>query len=162
MIILRPKQVTPANFARFGSVVTAPQTAPTSQAADYKFWSDLAHYRIDGETEIGICTVYHMPVSIITEVERHEHTPEILIPINAPFALPLLRDGDSVEQAELFRVGIGEAVVIDAGIWHGPCLPIGCADSSYFVIFARRTPHADVRKKEISPIEIMQKGQDRG
>jgi hypothetical protein len=49
---VRARRITPQNFARFGRVVTTPRGEPTAQARQYKFWSDRAHYRIEGETEV--------------------------------------------------------------------------------------------------------------
>ena len=148
-MVVQAKKVTPGNFALFGAVVTSPVGKPTSEAADYKFWSDIAHYLIDGETEIGMCTVYRQPKAEIGGMERHLRTPEILIPIDGPFVLPLLRDGRPEEEAEAFRVDVGEAVVISKAVWHGACLPADRAQVSYFVIFRRNTPHADVAKKDV-------------
>jgi ureidoglycolate hydrolase len=157
MIKINSIPITQENFKKFGSVVKSPTTKPTSQAADYKFWSDLAHYLINGETEIGLCTVYQQPTNEISGMERHIRTPEILIPIDAPFVVPLLRDGYPTDQTTAFQVNVGEAVVIDEGVWHGACLPVGKKESSYFVIFRRNTPQEDVEKKTILPIQIVQK-----
>lgn len=155
MSILKWKKITPENFRKFGQVVTAPTTKPSSESAEYRFWSDLANYQILGETEIGICTVYRQPIAQISGLERHLRTPEILLPIDAPFVLPLLGPGDTVEQMEAFLVQVGETVVINEGIWHGACLPFGMNDSSYFVIFRRRTPLEDVEKKMIPEVTIL-------
>jgi ureidoglycolate lyase len=145
-------RITPENFIEFGKVVTAPRGKPTAEAESFRFWSDIADYSIRGETEIGICTVYRLPSSGISVVERHLQTPEILIPIDAPFILPLVGDDGTVSA---FRVGIGEAVVIDKAIWHGPCLPVAEKESSYFVVFKKGTPHTDVEKK-IIPETVIQ------
>ncbi len=152
---IRPKHITPKNFALFGRVVLAPKGKPTSQAADYSFWSDIADFAVDGETEIGICIVYRQRKQEIAGMERHMGTPEILIPIDAPFVLPLLMDGAPETDVRSFRVDIGEAVVIDRGVWHGACLPVGKKASSYFVIFRKGTPHEDVQKKPVKPFEIV-------
>ena len=157
MIKIKSIPITQENFKKFGQVVTSPTTKPTSQSTEYKFWSDLAHYLINGETEIGLCTVYQQPTAEISGMERHTQTPEILIPIDAPFVVPLLRDNDPANQTAAFQVNIGEAVVIDEGVWHGACLPVGKKESSYFVIFRRNTPQEDVEKKTILPIQIVQK-----
>jgi len=148
------KKITEENFKDFGKVVNSPKAEPTSFAADYKFWSDIANYKIEGSTEIGICTVYKMAKNEITGMERHLKTPEILIPIDAPFVLPLLKEGSGEEDAEAFKVDVGEAVVINEAVWHGACLPVGKEESSYFVIFRKGTPLEDVEKKEIKKIEI--------
>ena len=151
---IKPKIVDQKNFQKFGKLVRAQTTEPTSQAADYKFWSNIASYSIPGETEIGICTVYKQSRNELSGMERHLNTPEILIPIDAPFVLPLLCEDDTEEAIEAFTVDIGEAVVIRDGIWHGACLPVGKEQASYFVIFRKGTPFEDVQKKEISKTEI--------
>src|SRR5512140_3024433 len=151
---LKPAHITGKNFASFGKVVAGPKGKPTSQGSDYKFWSDIADYAIDGETEIGICTVYRQKDSTITGMERHLRTPEILVPIDAPFILPLLLEGEPETSARAFRVNCGEAVVINAAVWHGACLPVGRKVSSYFVIFRKMTPHEDVEKKPVEPFRI--------
>lgn len=141
-------------FAGYGEVIKSPEGNPTSQDLTYKFWSNLGNYFIDGQTEIGICTVYKQKANIISGVERHLKTPEILIPIDSPFVLPLLKEGDGEKNMVAFRVEVGEAVVIYEGVWHGACLPINTEAASYFVIFRLNTPHEDVIKKDISPIMI--------
>lgn len=149
------KSITHENFRPYGLLVESPTGTPTSQAEDYRFWSDIARYQIEGETEIGICTVYHRPESLITGVERHIRTPEILIPIDAPFVIPLLLPGKDAADLEAFQVSLGAAVVIRDGIWHGACLPVGADESSYFVIFRRHTPSEDVETRQIEPLEII-------
>jgi ureidoglycolate lyase len=134
------------NFRKYGKVVNVPEGSPTSQDSSYKFWSDIANYKIEGETEIGICTVFKQE-KISDKVERHLNTPEILIPIDAPFILPVLEDGKEKSDMEFFEVGIGEAVVINEAVWHGACLPVNKNESSYFVIFRRNTPGEDVEKR---------------
>ena len=148
------KKVTAENFASFGRLVSLPVAEPTASGKTFKFWSDIAHYNIDGETEIGLCTVYAQPEISIDQLERHIHTPEILIPVDAPFMLPLMLDDKSLAEAECFQVDPGEAVVIDDAVWHGPCIPVGVKECSYFVIFRRGTPHTDVEFKKVHPISI--------
>lgn len=149
---IKVQSITPENFAKFGKVVTTPKENPTAQAKEFKFWSDIADYHIDGETEIGLCTVYKQPQIEIVGVERHLKTPEILIPIDAPFILPVLLDGEPDANVQAFQTEIGEAAVINPGVWHGACIPVGKDESSYFVIFRKKTPQEDVVKK---PIEIV-------
>jgi ureidoglycolate hydrolase len=153
-MISKAKKVDKENFGKFGSVVKLSSKAPTSSDATYKFWSNLADYKINGRTEIGLCTVYKQAINEISCVERHLSTPEILIPVDAPFILPLLLEGEPESNLESFIVKIGEAVVINDGVWHGACLPVGKNESSYFVIFKLDTPSSDVEKKNIQPVQI--------
>lgn len=151
---IKSVKISNENFSNFGKVVILPKDKPTSEADDYKFWSDIADFQISGETEIGLCTVYKQPKSEISGMERHLNTPEILIPIDAPFLLPLLHEGKSEDNTKVFKVNIGEAVVIDKAVWHGACLPVDKNEATYFVIFRKNTPFEDVEKKQITPIEI--------
>ncbi len=151
---VRARSLTKQKFAPFGRVVVAPTGVPTSQSPAYRFWSDIAEYDIVGEAEIGICTVYRLPGQRIASLERHLRTPEILIPIDGPFILPLLLDEAPEKDIQAFRVEIGEAVVIDRAVWHGACLPVGKKESSYFVMFRKNTPHEDVEKRITKPIAV--------
>ncbi len=151
---LKAKKISTENFDNYGKVVEGTSGEPTSQAADYKFWSNIMNYKIDGETEVGICTVYKKASYKISGMERHIKTPEILIPIDAPFILPLLKDKNHPETAEAFKVEIGQAIKIDEKIWHGACIPFEKNESSYFVIFKKETPFNDVEKTELPEIEI--------
>lgn len=152
---IESKRISRENFKKFGKVVSYPSGKPTSEAADYKFWAGIADYNIDGETEIGICTVYRQKESTITGMERHLRTPEILIPIDGAFIIPLLIDGEEQYKSEAFKVELGEAVAINDGVWHGACIPADKDESSYFVIFRKGTSHTDVEKKNIESMEII-------
>jgi ureidoglycolate hydrolase len=151
---MKAVKATHESFGRFGAVVAIPSTSPTSQGPDYSFWSDIAHFSIPGETEIGICTVYAQPAASVTTMERHLRTPEILVPIDAPVVLPLATGAIAPEGPAVFRVEPGEAVVVADGIWHGACIPVGKTSASYFVIFRRGTPLDDVQNAPVVPFSI--------
>lgn len=69
-------------------------------------------------------------------------------------SLPVLLDGEDESKTEAFKVNIGEVVITNSAVWHGACLPVGKEESSYFVIFKKKTPFEDVEKKDIKPVEI--------
>jgi ureidoglycolate hydrolase len=147
-------KATPLSFKKYGKVVNAPSGIPTSEAKDYKFWTNIADYLIEGKTEIGICTVFKQVENILNGMERHLNTPEILIPIDAPFILPVLMDGDPDSSVKAFKIEIGESIIINKEVWHGACHPVNARQSSYFVIFKKGTSRDDVQKKSIFPIKI--------
>src|SRR5690606_41731797 len=120
----------------------------------FKFWSDLTHYLIEGETEIGLCTVYRQDEPRVAWMERHERTPELLIPIDAPFVLPVMTADAPDSGVEAFRVEVGEAVVVGQNVWHSACHPVGRDAATYFVIFRRGTPHEDVVKKDVAGVVV--------
>ncbi|HEX2983323.1 MAG TPA: ureidoglycolate lyase [Ignavibacteriales bacterium] len=155
-MVVKSKKIDNNNIKKFGHAVVSQTGEPSMQGETFKFWSDIADYQINGETEIGICTVYKQHVNEITGIERHMETPEILVPIDAPFILPLLKEGDNENALEAFKVDVGEAVVIDKAVWHGACFPVGKEKSSYFVIFKKGTPFNDMHKKDTNKIEIQE------
>ena len=87
----------------------------------------------------------------MTWMERHDRTPEFLIPADGPFLLPVMDDAGAVA---VFRVEPGEAVVIGQGVWHSACLPVGAEAATYFVVFRRGTPQEDVTKQDIDPVAL--------
>lgn len=157
MAKLISKRITQKNIAKFGKVVLAPTGSPTSEGSNYKFWSNIADYGIRGDTEVGICTVSRQSDNSVSSVEQHKMTPEILIPIDSPFILPLLSEGRPDNEMEAFEVYPGEVVIIYEGVWHAACLPVAAEESSYFVIFRKSTPHTDVTKKSITAMTIENK-----
>ncbi len=148
---IRCQRISPDDFTPFGSTAKPPSGPALAADETFKYWSDVASYRIDGETEIGYCTVYSQQEDVVTWMERHDRTPEILIPIDRPFVLPVMSDGGDVHA---FRAEPGEAVVINRGVWHSACKPVDGREASYFVIFRRGTPQEDVIKKDIESVTI--------
>lgn len=146
-------RITPENFRPYGTVASLPQGAPLAADNTFKFWSDVADFEIDGETEIGFCTVFRN--DRVDWMERHDRTPEVIIPIDGPVVLPVMTQDEHVAA---FRVDVGEAAVIGRGVWHSACKPVDGDESTYFVIFRRGTPAEDVQKTEIEPIVIERHG----
>ena len=151
---LKAVEATPDSFKSYGRVFKIPHSQPLAETQQFRYWSNIAEYTIQGATEIGWCTVFRHAEGAVTGVERHLRTPEILIPVDAPFILPVMKEGDSEENLRAFRVNVGEAIVIGDGVWHAPCIPVGKKKSSYFVIFRKGTPQEDVTKKEIREVLI--------
>ena len=149
MIQIQP--LTEEAFAPFGKAVIQPSDGATAADETFSFWSDVANYGIDGDTEVGYCTVYRGPEDVVDWMERHDRTPEMLLPIGGPFVLPVMTN-DGVVQA--FRVDIGQAVIIGAGVWHSACKPVDADEATYFVVFRRGTPREDVTKQNIDPVTI--------
>ncbi len=150
---VKSQRMTSENFARYGRVACLSDAAPTAEDATFRYWSDAAHYGIDGETEIGFCTVYRQDEPAVTWMERHDRTPELLIPIDGPFLLPVMGEDERAE-VEVFEVQPGEAVVIGQGVWHSACRPADGDAATYFVIFRRGTPREDVIKKDIASTAV--------
>ena len=153
MTSVQLQRATTDSFSPYGTVVRLPEAAPTAATSQFSFWSEIAHYHIVGETEIGLCKVHQQPSNRVTWVERHVRTPEILVPFDSAIMLPVA-GGVSAETVEAFRIEVGEAVVINTGVWHSACHPTGAGSATYFVIFRRGTPRDDVAKVETLDVAI--------
>ncbi len=138
-------------FRRYGSVAVCPAGPPLAEDATFKYWSDAGNYRIEGETEIGFCTVYSQDRDIVDWMEQHARSPEIIIPIDSAVVLPVMSDDG---QVDAFLIEPGEAVVIGEDVRHSACKPFGSDEAAYFVIFRRGTPQEDVTKMDIEPVSI--------
>lgn len=148
---IQPMPLAPEPFAPFGRVAVRPESEPTAADRTFAFWSDVTRLDIDGAAEIGYCTVRRQERDVVDWVERHDRTPELLVPIDAPFVLPVMGDDGRVRA---FRVDLGQAVVIGRGVWHSACKPVGAREATYFVVFRRGTPREDVVKKDVEPVVV--------
>lgn len=151
-MLISPKPVTPDSFGPYGEIAERPSGPPTAEGDAFSYWSDVVHYRIDGSTEIGYCSAFPQPDSPVPWVERHARTPELIIPIDGPLALPVM--GDEATELKAFYVEPGDAVIIDNNVWHGACHPAVQNDVTYFVIFRRGTPQNDVSKQELQDVSL--------
>jgi ureidoglycolate hydrolase len=148
---IKQQRIDVEGFRPYGSVARRPAGPPLAEDDTFRYWSDAAHYGIEGETEIGFCTVYRQERDEVNWMERHMRTPEVLIAADRPFLLPVMSEDGRVDA---FLVETGEAAVIGQGVWHSACKPIDAEEATYFVIFRRGTPQEDVTKMDIEPVVI--------
>jgi ureidoglycolate hydrolase len=137
------------SFAPYGRVFERPNSDPLAETAAFSYWSDISKYVIEGETEIGWCIVRRTESA--DWFERHHRTPEVLIPVDSAVALPVMGEDQSVE---VFRVDVGQAVILNQSAWHSACIPLESAEAGYFVIFRRGTPSEDVEKTSVAAFSI--------
>ncbi len=158
---VKVKKLTASSFAKFGKIADAKIKPPLVDAENLKFWTTIATYTVDGETEIALCQV-KKSVDSVGMLERHVKTPEILVPIEGDFILPVAPAGnlqDSAEtpeasDVEAFLVHSDQAVVMEKGVWHTAPIPIG-KETSFFVIFRKETTKQDVVFKKLKNNETV-------
>lgn len=149
---IEAQQLTAEAFQPYGRVFKPPTDRPLAESDAFSFWSDVVHFEINGEAEVGWCVVraHDAPIDWF---EKHDRTPELLIPVDAPMILPVM---DADANVAAFRVDVGQAVIINRNVWHSACIPAGgAASASYFVIFRRGTPAEDVMKTEVQDFRIV-------
>ncbi len=146
-------RITPENFARYGRVARLPGEPPLAGDAAFSYWSEAAFFHVEGETDVGYCTVYAQPAPAVAWVEKHDRSPEVVIPIDGAVLLPVVGSGEG-DAVEVFEVRPGEAAIVGAGVWHSACHPAGGQAATYFVLFRRGTPREDVVKKDIAAVAL--------
>jgi ureidoglycolate hydrolase len=154
-LTVKAKKLTTSSFSKFGKVADTYTVLPLVETENLKFWTTIATYTVDGETEIALCHV-KKSVDFVGLLERHVKTPEILVPIKGDFILPVapagnLEDLTEIPEAsgvEAFLVRSNQAVVMEKGVWHTAPIPIG-KETSFFVIFKKETTKQDAVFKKL-------------
>jgi ureidoglycolate hydrolase len=154
-LTVKAKKLTANSFSKFGKVADAHTVPPLVETENLKFWTTIATYTVDGETEIALCHV-KKSVDFVGLLERHVKTPEILVPIKGDFILPVAPAGNlensteitEASSVEAFLVRSDQAVVMEKGVWHTAPIPIG-KETSFFVIFKKETTKQDAVFKKL-------------
>ena len=155
-VIVKVKDLTVEAFSKFGRVIEAPNFQPLVENENVKYWGTVATFKVEGETEIGICIV-KKGSNILEFMERHVQTSEVIIPIEGDFILPVaasksLEDAGEhpkAEDIEAFYIKDEQAIVLNKGVWHYAPLPI-MEEASFFVIFKKETAKHDLDLKKIN------------
>jgi ureidoglycolate hydrolase len=149
LLTVKAKRLTASSFSKFGKMADAHTVLPLIETENLKFWTTIATYTVDGETEIALCYV-KKSVDFVELLERHVKTPEILVPIKGDFIFPVAPAGYLLDQTEIpeasgveaFLVRSNQAVVMEKGVWHTAPIPIG-KETAFFVIFKKETTKQD-------------------
>jgi len=149
---VKAEELTSENFAEFGTVVNTPKTESSFKSG---YVPKIATFYIDGEAEIGICTI-HKNADPITWMERHLRTMEIFISIEGDFLLAMNRPAEpsdpkgvpQTEDVRIFHVREGQTVVMKPGSWHGVLsLDERCI---FLIIFKKNTAKDDLMVKNFA------------
>lgn len=154
-LMVKAKKLTANSFFKFGKVADAHTVPPLVETENLKFWTTIATYTVDGETEIALCHV-KKSVDSVGLLERHVKTPEILVPIKGDFILPVAPAGNlqdptltpEASDVEAFLVRSDQAVVMEKGVWHTAPVPVH-KETSFFVIFKKETTKQDAVFKKL-------------
>ncbi|MCF8001159.1 MAG: ureidoglycolate lyase [Halanaerobiales bacterium] len=136
---IKVKEVTKDNFANYGQVIKEPSEKDwTSPSVDY--WSNLGTIdfnQTEVEVNLGIAKSRSLE---FTELERHNQSPEMLIPVGGEIIVPVAT-GEDASKKEAFLISKGEALIFKKGIWHSTPFPVE-NKCKFLVLYKRDTiPH---------------------
>ncbi|MBM4408939.1 MAG: hypothetical protein FJ038_10170 [Chloroflexi bacterium] len=141
MLAIRVQDIDAGGAAPYGVEVLAPASAG-ARADLVEEWSNYARERYSSEVVARELTIPGKP-ALLNFVEVHPNSPQLTVSFREPWILSLLpgwTDVASFDPATVrsFVVAPGTAVLIPAGLWHGPLTPLETTDA--LVVF-----RADVR-----------------
>ena len=87
------KRVTQENFAKYGQVVSQPNTDAPIGDESFSFWPGLATFDFHGALDVGICVSKRRPRKF-DSIEAHVGTEEILALIDATVLVPVAMASD--------------------------------------------------------------------
>jgi ureidoglycolate lyase len=141
--------LTAAAFAPFGTLLCEPQMPPTVERGDITYWhatSDLAGLASSGVT--GHLIAHHRDF-VLTQIERHNHTPEAFIPLQNSSVLVVAPPGDfEISQMRAFVLEPGCGVLLSKGTWHWAPFPISLT-AQFLLVLRRETVEHDIEILDI-------------
>ena len=63
-LTVKAKKLTASSFSKFGKVADVHTVPPLVETEHLKFWTTIATYTVDGETEIALCHVKKVLISL--------------------------------------------------------------------------------------------------
>ena len=149
MKTIKAMRLTEDNFAEYGSAVYVDgEREPDAQSDIQTYFGQLAVMPCSGAMQVGICVAKNRAF-VVDELEQHINTPELLAALKGEFIVPVTSslniDGrvlPDIENIKAVRVGQGQGVVFDSGMWHWT--PYAVTDTcDVLVIFKKDTPKDD-------------------
>jgi len=158
-MFIKAQEASLGSFKTYGQLVLLPEGPAPLGTETVRFWPALAKYLINGQTEMGLCTCLERPRQI-ENLERHSVTPEVLIPLDDNFLLPVAAadqpvDEDNklkVKDIRIMKVKRGTVVIMNPGVWHWAVWPETRREVTYLVLFKLNTPKDDFEKRDTEEV----------
>jgi ureidoglycolate hydrolase len=149
-------EISKENYQPFGQFVCLPTHKPTIEADIVKYWANLAGFEIPGTIDVGWVTMKKRPF-ILTQLERHLHTVEVVIPLDDAMVLPVAIGREPFDyhsqpdpkDVRGFTLRPGQLVTFAPGVWHFGGFPLNKSEASFMVLTRRGTGDTDVSMQSI-------------
>lgn len=142
--------LTHRSFLPYGRIISGGIGLPIADTEEITYWGRVAQVNMSERLSTGIMLA-HDRDHVITQMERHVNTSEILIAVEGDsvicFAAPSGTDGP-IGDVTAFAVKKGDAIAMFEGTWHWAAFPCQTSSSKFIVIFANGTETADLETKE--------------
>jgi ureidoglycolate hydrolase len=147
-------------YEQIGDFITYPNHTPTIQDDIVKYWANLSNFSITGNIDVGWVTMRRRPL-VITQMERHFKTVEVVIPLDDVMVLPVAigrNFGDEIiipkpEDVKGFYLRPGQMFTYNPGSWHFGGFPLNKEEASFIVLCRKGTADDDVVMQEIADVD---------
>jgi ureidoglycolate hydrolase len=146
-------------FKSYGQIISASHGKPLADEEEFIYWGKVSELVMGERISTGVL-ICRNRARIVSKLERHVLTPEILVAVSGDslicVAKPSSGDGgEPIEGIQVFRIRQGDAFVMAAGTWHWIPFPADREQAKYLVIFASGTEDEDLEVRELdAPISI--------
>jgi ureidoglycolate lyase len=129
---LKVETLTRDSFAPYGSIVSKPDTSPTSKMEGLDYWAGVSTLPdVQGPFDVGYAVLEPRPF-VQDHFERHMRTPELLMPVDGDMIVVVGHADHPDEPGRLpakdryaaFKVPEGVAIIMKSGVWHWAPFPV--------------------------------------
>ena len=119
--------LTPEAFAPFGAVLDRPRAEPEAAGPGWRWWAEAARLPADSRPYAVGYLDLEPAEPAVDWAEYHRRTVELVVPLGGECAVYVAEPADDPEPDAFraFRVGEGQGVLLDPGVWHGAPLALG-------------------------------------
>jgi mannose-6-phosphate isomerase-like protein (cupin superfamily) len=131
------------DFSRFGQILSIPNNRGSGDSS-YTYWRSIGIFKFN-TLATGLLRV-RPHGNLVSKVERHISTPEILTILSGSGVIVLKEAGDGIDgNIAAVRVRQGDSFALFPGIWHGLICPENNEDIVLLVQFEEGTEDSDVQ-----------------
>jgi len=139
--MLKANLLTEKSFIPFGKVLKVPKRPPDDFSEKHNYWDKEIEW--SGLTTVNYLTVKQREL-YVSQMERHKDTREMLFLQDGNCYLAVAPAGDfSEDQIKVFEMQPGDAVCLNAGVWHELPFCLG-KNAGFLVVFRDGTPIHDL------------------
>jgi ureidoglycolate lyase len=111
-------------FAPFGEVLTRPAAPADASGPAWSWWAEIATLPA-AERPYAVGFLALEPAEPTFDwAEHHRRTAELIAPLGGECLVYVAPPAEVPDGFRAFRVGAGEGVVLDPGVWHGAPLAL--------------------------------------
>lgn len=136
-------------FAPYGTLLGQPAHAPKLERGDITYWHATAD--LSGLAGSGVTghLIAHRREAVLSQIERHNHTPEAFIATAGRSLMVVGAPGDAdPDSLKVFELNAGQAVLLHVGTWHWAPYPL-TETASFLLLLRAETADHDVEMADL-------------